>query len=231
MDILLLAVLAIFMVYKLNSVLGTRPGDERDDEDARPNPFAANPVSPRPTIIDMKPVIKPAAAKPLDLDLLDPDGNKDGKIESGIAEIVAADPAFDAAQFMAGAKYAFDMIVTSYAKGDRSALKPLLSQKIYADFDHGIAEREVQGHTSVTEIHHINSAHIVEAHLGGTMAYITVDFSIEQTTTIRDTSGNIVEDSGRPTVVEDIWTFTRDTRSSDPNWILIETRAAEKPKS
>lgn len=228
LDILIFAVIAAVLIYRLNSVLGTRQGDEG----TRPNPFVTPVTPPRPTIIDMKPVIQPATAtKPLDLDLIDADANKDGKIEAGLAEITAADAAFDAAQFMAGAKYAFDMIVTSYAKGDRTALKPLLSQKIYADFDHGIAEREVQGHTSVTEIHRINSAHIVEAHLGGTMAYITVDFSIEQTTTIRDTAGNIVEDSGKPTVVEDIWTFTRDVRSPDPNWILIETRAAEKPNS
>jgi len=226
LDILIFAIIAAVLIYRLNSVLGTRQGDEG----SRPNPFATSTTPPpRPAVITLKPtVVKPAAAK-LDLDLIDADGNTDGKIETGLVEILAVDPAFDAAQFMAGAKYAFDMIVTSYAKGDRAALKPLLSQKIYADFDHGIAERELLAHTSVTEIHRINGAHIVEAHLGGTMAYITVDFSIEQTTTIRDNAGNIVEDSGKPTVVEDIWTFTRDTRSSDPNWILIETRSAEKP--
>jgi predicted lipid-binding transport protein (Tim44 family) len=227
LDILIFAIIAAVLIYRLNAVLGTRQGDEG----SRPNPFATStPPPPRPTVITLKPAAKPAAAK-LDLDLIDADGNKDGKIEAGLAEIAVVDPAFDAAQFVSGAKYAFDMIVTSYAKGDRAALKPLLSQKIYADFDHGIAERELLAHTSMTEIHRINGAHIVEAHLGGTMAYITVDFSIEQTTTIRDNAGNIVDDSGRPTVVEDIWTFTRDTRSPDPNWILIETRSAEKPAS
>ena len=69
----------------------------------------------------------------------------------------------------------------------------------------------------------------VEAHLGGTMAYVTVDFDVEETSVTRDASGNVIDGNpDRVFSVEDIWTFTRDTRASDPNWTLIETRAAEK---
>jgi predicted lipid-binding transport protein (Tim44 family) len=61
------------------------------------------------------------------------------------------------------------------------------------------------------------------------MAYITVDFDIEQTAVTRDKTGAVVEGNpDRISNVQDIWTFTRDTRSSDPNWLLIETRAAEE---
>jgi len=226
LDILIFALIAAFLIYRLNSVLGTRHGDEQP----RPNPFAAPEAQPRPlrTPIALKPAA-PAKMPANIASLIDPAANKDGKIETGLKEIVAADPSFDAADFMAGAKYAFEMIVAAYSKGDRERLKPLLSPKLYADFDAGIAAREKLEHASTTEIHRIKSARIVEAHLGGTMAYITVDYDVEQTTVTRDKAGSVIE--GHPdhvTTVEDIWTFTRDTRSSDPNWILIETRAAEK---
>src|SRR5262249_53922413 len=152
--------------------------------------------------------------------------------EEGLREIAAVDAGFDLNHFAAGAKYAFEMVVTAYAKGDRSSLKPLLSPKLYADFDHGITERELQGHATATDIHRILSVHVTEAHLGGTMAYITVRYNVEQTSVTCDKNGALVEGSPDHIItVEDIWTFTRDTRSSDPNWILIETRTAEKPAS
>jgi predicted lipid-binding transport protein (Tim44 family) len=229
LDILIFAVIAAVLIYRLNAVLGTRHGDERP----RPNPFAP-PETPRPP---QAPVVLKTVAKQLPNaaemeQLIDPAANTDGRIETGLAEIAAVDTGFNALQFMAGAKYAFETIVTSYAKGERAALKPLLSPKLYADFDHGIAEREVLGHVSSTNIQLIKAARMIEAHLGGTMAYVTIDYTVEQTTVTRDNTGAVV--SGSPdtvTTVEDIWTFTRDTRSSDPNWILIETRAAEKPVS
>ena len=227
LDILIFAVIAAVLIYRLNSVLGTRHGDERP----RPNPFASPAQQQKPALIlspAAKPVIKTAETEPL----IDPVANTGGRIETGLAEIAAVDAGFNVSKFMAGAKHAFELIVTSYAKGDRAALKPLLSPKIYADFDHGIAERELLGRISATEIHRITSARIIEAHLGGTMAYITVDYNVEQTTVTRDKNGAVVEGNpDQPAIVEDIWTFTRDTRSPDPNWILIETRAAEKPAS
>lgn len=226
LDILVFAVIAAVLIYRLNAVLGTK----QDGEPPRPNPFATPAKTKK--VIALKPVAKPAA-KTADLEqLIDAASNKDGQIEAGLAEIAAVDAGFDVDKFMAGARYAFEMIVTSYAKGDRAALKPLLSPKIYADFDHGIAERELLARTSTTRIHRINSARIVEAHLGGTMAYVTVNFNVEQTSVTRDNAGAIVDGSpDQTTVVEDIWTFTRDTRSPDPNWILIETRTVEKPVS
>ena len=228
LDILIFAVIAAVLIYRLNAVLGTKRGDDHP----RPNPFAAQDQAKKPLII-LKPVVVKLAPKTAETEqLIDAVANKDGRIDAGFAEIAAVDTGFDVSIFMAGARYAFEMIVTSYAKGDRAALRPLLSPKLYADFDHGIAERELLARTSTTEIHRINAARIIEAHLGGTMAYITVDYNVEQTTVVRDNTGAVVEGSpDQTTVVEDIWTFTRDTRSPDPNWILIETRAVEKPVS
>ena len=220
LDILIFAIIAAFLVYRLKSVLGTRSGDERP----RPNPFVANEVSARPPLVVPKQMF---LQKPIKL--IDPAANKDGRIDTGLDEIAAADPHFDVNSFMDGARYAFEMIVKAYSKGDRQALKPLLSDKIYKDFEAGIMAREVVGQTAETTIHRIKDARITAAHLGGTMAYITVDYDVEQTTVTRDKDGTVVEGNpDRISNVEDIWTFTRDIRSADPNWILIETSAPEK---
>lgn len=229
LDILIFAIIAAFLIYRLNAALGTR----HSDDIPRPNPFAAPETPPRtrPAPVELSHLAAPKTAqKKADLGpLIDASANKDGRIETGLEEIASVDPEFDAAGFISGARYAFETIVTAYSRGERELLRPLLSPKLYADFDSGISAREALGHIATTEIHRIKAARIIEAHLGGAMAYITVDYDVEQTTVTRDKTGAVIEGSpDRISNVEDIWTFTRDTRSSDPNWILIETRAAEK---
>lgn len=227
-DILIFALIAGFLVYRLNATFGTRHGDERQ----RPNPFVAPDLQKarvdQPVTLDATPIKRPAATPLLGAEqMIDTAANKDGRIETGLSEIASADAAFDVNGFMTGARYAFEMIVTAYNKGDRAVIKPLVSPKLFQDFSSGIAAREAAGHVSDFTLHRIKAARITEAHLGGTMAYVTVDYDVEETITTKDRDGNIVTgDPNSISSIRDIWTFTRDIRSSDPNWILIETRAA-----
>lgn len=228
-DILIFAAIAVFLVLRLNSVLGTKRGDERQ----RPNPFAAEPQTVKPASpANDVPVAAISDARRLSAEELNNVialGNDGGaRIREGLEDIAATDIYFDVTSFMQGAKYAFEMIVTAYARGDLDTLKPLLSPKLFGDFSAGVAARTAAGHTSEITIHRIKQAKIIDARLGGTMVYITVDFDVEETAVTRDAAGNIID--GHPDrifSVEDIWTFTRDTRSTDPNWTLIETRAAD----
>lgn len=229
-DILLIAGIAAFLVYRLFSVLGTRHGEERE----RQNPFSSEAAQKR--------AAQDAAAAPLSpqsqqtvvplagMDqLVDGKANADGRIVEGLNDIAAADRNFQIGSFMQGARAAFEMVVMAYSRGDLDTLRGLLSPKLYSDFEAGVKARAAAGHTNELTIHRMKAARIVEAHLGGTMAYVTVDFDVEETSVTRDSSGNIVDgDPDKIFSVEDVWTFTRDTRSSDPNWVLIETRAAEE---
>lgn len=228
LDILIFAAIAVFLIYRLNSILGTRSGQERE----RKNPFTPGSVSPPVPQARLQQQAQPVRTeRPLaGMDqLIDNSANEGGRIETGLAEIVAADPRFELQAFMQGARAAFEMIVTAYNNGDESALRPLLSPKLYADFVAGIRARAAAGHKSEVIIHRIKAARVNEAHLGGTMAYITVDFDVEETTVTRDAGGNVVDGNpDRIFSVEDIWTFSRDIRASDPNWTLIETRSVEK---
>jgi len=230
LDILIFAAIAAFLIYRLNSVLGTKNGDERQ----RPNPFVApDQTRPRtaeapvpvPVVMPVRPVLSPAA---LD-QMIDADSNKDGRVETGLAEIRDADQFFDLNTFLQGARYCFEIIVTAYARGDLPTLQPLLSPKLYGDFVAGVKAREAAGHTAELTLHRVKTARVTEAHLGGAMAYVTVDFEVDETVVTRDKSGQVVDGNADAILtIRDVWTFTRDTRNVDPNWILIETRAAEK---
>jgi predicted lipid-binding transport protein (Tim44 family) len=231
-DILIFALIAAFLIYRLNAVLGSRHGEERQ----RRNPFDPAAEQKKPiadeaegVLLEGEPLrenVVPLAGAERHIDAA---SNQDGRIETGLRDIADVDSYFEINSFMQGARGAFEMIVLSYSRGDLDTLRPLLSPKLFADFAAGVKAREAAGHTNELTIHRIKSARIIEAHLGGTMAYVTVDFDVEETSVTRDSSGNVID--GNPDKVfsvEDIWTFTRDVRASDPNWTLIETRAAEK---
>lgn len=229
-DIIVFALIAAFLIYRLNSVLGTRHGGERE----RPNPFGDRPQEPQAPATKDGLVIEgelaaqqPTVLREMVLDgIVDPVQDSEGRVRGGLEDIAQADRYFDVTSFVGGARYAFEIIVTAYARGELETLKDLLSPKLYNDFKAGVEARLSAGQTTEIIIHRIKKAQIIEAHLGGTMAYVTVDFDVEQTTVTRDSGGNVLDgDPDRVFSVEDIWTFTRDTRSSDPNWTLIETRA------
>lgn len=229
LDILIFAAIAAFLIYRLNSVLGTRSGSERQ----RPNPFTPEQQrvktqetpNPAPAMAPAAPVMSPAAYDAI----IDADANRDGRIEQGIAEIRSADPYFEANTFVEGGRYAFEIIVTAYARGDLAAIKPLVSPKLYDDFVAGAKARDALGHKTELAIHRVKNARITDAHLGGAMSYVTVDFEVEETSVTKDSSGQVVDGNADSVfTVRDIWTFTRDTRTTDPNWILIETRAADQ---
>lgn len=232
-DILIFAAIAAFLVYRLRSLLGTRHGDER----RRPNPFATQEdmkqgyradaddgviIDHDPSALTPKTPVDHAA-------VIDAAANEGGRVDQGLADIAEADRHFDLGRFIGGAKTAFEWIVMAYAKGDLETLKPLVSPKLYSDFARGVDARKAAGHVTELTVHRIKAARIVEAHLGGAMAYITVDFDVEETAVTKDASGNIIDgDPDHILTVADVWTFTHDTRSNDPTWTLIETRTADR---
>jgi predicted lipid-binding transport protein (Tim44 family) len=216
-DIILFAMVAIFLVLRLRSVLGRRTGNER-----RRDPFMRGQVTPSPAgdkVVTLSPRPTPAVAAPLA-----PAPATANSVASGLAQITAADPGFDTAPFLSGARGAFGIIVTAFAKGDKKALRPLLSDETCQSFSAAIDEREAAGETLETQIATIKDIDIVEAGMDGRSARITVKVISDQVNVLRAHDGSVV-DGNSDNVVEktDFWTFARDTRSSDPNWLLVAT--------
>jgi predicted lipid-binding transport protein (Tim44 family) len=210
LEILLLAMVAGFIVLRLRSVLGRRTGAEprRPPLGGQPGPERA------PGNVIPLPGRQPA-----------PQESFEGPAAAGLGKIRTADPAFSAAEFLNGAKGAYEMIVTAFAKGDIATLRSLLGDEVYRSFAAAIDQRQGRGETQETTLVGIKEAEIVEADVtGGRMAEVTVRFVSELVNATRDKAGQLI--AGNPNAVEetiDIWTFARNLRSSDPNWQLIGT--------
>ncbi|MDP6109749.1 MAG: Tim44/TimA family putative adaptor protein, partial [Rhodospirillales bacterium] len=146
----------------------------------------------------------------------------------GLRTIAAGDRDFDPDEFISGARIAFEYILGAYAGGDAKSLKPLLNADVFANFSMSIREREEAGQTMEETLVGIRKAEIVEAELVESIAQITVKFVSDQVHALSDSDGNVVEgDPNKIVDVTDFWTFSRDTRSRDPNWSLAATRSLD----
>ncbi|MEM1364295.1 MAG: Tim44/TimA family putative adaptor protein, partial [Pseudomonadota bacterium] len=136
------------------------------------------------------------------------------------------DEHFEPADFIKGAKMAYEMIVTAFADGDRATLKNLLASDVYAGFDAAIAEREANGERVESSFVGVEKADYVEVESDGGEAQVTVRFVSQIISTTRDANGEVVDgDPEEVAEVKDVWTFARPVNASDPNWKLIATEA------
>lgn len=215
-DILFFAMVAAFIAFRLRNVLGRRTGHERRRTDG----WSSNP---RPSSDNV--VALPDRSTPADAERAFA-GMADGDVKTGLTQIRLADPHFDLKQFLDGASKAFEMIVECYAAGDKGSLQPLLAADVFAGFSQAIDDRQAAGQTLDTQVISVRSADVVAAGMRDTFARISIKFTSEQVNVVRDAAGEVVEgDASVAEEVIDIWTFERDTRTDDPNWLLVETRA------
>ncbi len=145
-----------------------------------------------------------------------------------LVEISKADKEFDVEKFLQATQDVFVYVVESFADGDRETLTDLLSPQVYEAFDGAIAARETAQETLQAEIQSIQKSSVVEARHKGNRAFVTVRFLAEEITHTKDKDGNLIQ--GHPDKViqmRDVWTFSRDLKSNDPRWIVVETREDE----
>lgn len=217
-DIVFFAMVAAFIAFRLRSVLGRRTGHERR---RTPGVFGpAAPSAPNDNIVTLPDRPRPAAQVDQAIVRM-----ADGKIKDGLTEIGAVDHSFDLGRFLEGARVAFEMIVDAYANGDKTTLRPLLADDVFSGFAYAIDERAKAGQTLDTQLIAVRDASVSEATLIDAIARVTVRFETEQVNVLREQDGTVLE--GDPAVAEevvDLWTFERDMRSSDPNWLLVATR-------
>ena len=136
---------------------------------------------------------------------------------------------FDAAaknDFLEGAKIAYESIITNFSKGDLKSIKSLLDKNVYDQFDEAIREKKLKNITSETTFIGINSAEVREHNQNKNMLEVTVDFVSEIISCIKDKDSKIISgDSQKIKKVYDTWKFSKDSRSQNPNWLLIDTQA------
>lgn len=214
--IVILALVALFIGFRLYSVLGERTGHEQQpilkpaESDARPAPPVAQP-----------PVAQPAAPETGDMAFVPTAG-------PGVRAILAADSSFDVARFLDGAKSAYRMVLEAFWKGDLDALRGHVDGHVYEAFNGAVEQRKAEGLKLDNRLVAIEQAVISEATLERGAAIITVRFEADIAAVTRNSEGQVVAGSLSDAVqTRDLWTFRRDTNSRDPNWLLIETDEEE----
>ena len=129
-------------------------------------------------------------------------------------------------EFLKGAQIAYETIVTNFSKGKLKDIKSLLDMNVYEQFNIALDERKSKNYSSETTFIGINSAEIKHHQQNKNMLEVTVEFVSEIISCIKDKENKIISgDPGKVKKVNDVWKFSKDGRSTNPNWLLIDTQA------
>jgi predicted lipid-binding transport protein (Tim44 family) len=214
--IVILALVALFVGLRLYSVLGERTGHEQQQPILKP---AETPrVEPR---VNQPTTTTPSPAEAGDMAFVPTAG-------PGVRAILAADPSFDVARFLEGAKAAYRLILEAFWKGDAETLRPHVDDHVYETFAGAIEQRKKDGLTLDNRLVNIDQAVIAEASAERGVAILTVRFEADIAAVTRNAESQVVAGSLSDAVqTRDLWTFRRDIASRDPNWVLVETDEEE----
>ncbi|MGV8853436.1 MAG: Tim44/TimA family putative adaptor protein [Devosia sp.] len=224
---LIVIVIAVFVLFRLRSVLGTRTGTERPPVERRkPAEVAAK----DDTVVPMRP--RGPGAPELDDDRrarkleaeIEQFSHGDAELAAGFRDVAEADPSFTPKSFLDGAKQAYEMIVTGYATGDRTTLKNLLEKDVFDGFARAISDRETAGQTVDFTFVGLPKVEYADAEYDKKNVLVTVRFHAEVVSATRDKDGALVDgNADQVQTIADEWTFARNPKSRDPNWKVVST--------
>ena len=211
-QLLVLAAIAVFLILKLKNVLGTRDG------------YEAPPVS--------APDAKPLNRKGFEVIEGGPDRDISDHVPDGSPAATAllamktADPSFSLTEFLGGARGAYEMIVMAFETGKLEPVRPFLAPEVYESFATAVAARDAEGLTVEAKFLGVRETGVQDATFDAATREgdISVRFVGEMNSVVRNKTGEIVEGSSSEVKRQrDVWTFSRQMGSSDPNWLLVAT--------
>ena len=210
-DILIFAAIALFLIFRLRSILGSRDGFEQRREDA--SRFSNDPAN---------------DANPQDEKVISPHADKKPINGKGLTAVRQADSSFRDDEFMTGAASAFSMVLSAFADCDLASLRRLLAFELYQEFAQSVHDRNKRGDRLEITIDEIEDVQLIDGEVVDNVASVTVQFVSLQTRMVTDKNGVVLEDESESKVkITDIWVFERDTTLADPNWKLVETRVED----
>ena len=214
-EIVILAMIAAFLGLRLYSVLGRRAEheeesvplrfDQADGEQAQGQPRTTAPPSQQP--------FRPREFSGLPR-----------AVDQGLQDISTADREFDLFRFIDGARSAYGIVLEAFWQGDRETLKELCDSDVYAGFAGAIDAREAAGEKLDNRLVRIEQVEVHSADLDGRIARVALLFQADIAAVTYDKDGNVIAGSLDDAVESrDIWTFSRDVTSANPDWVLDET--------
>ena len=217
-DIVLFAMIAAFLILRLRSVLGKhRNSGEGKSNLGLHTLTQSHKIDKQPEEGDSKEESK-----------IEPQNSEKDNDGVDLAEIQGAIPGFEKGEFLAGVRAAFEIIVNSFSSGDKEKLAGLLSDEVFNNFSSAITDRERLGHVSESSLIRIIDTVLLEANISDGSVLLTVKILSEQINATKGEQGEVVD--GNPDLVlevADIWTFSKEIESPDPNWRLVATRSLE----
>lgn len=214
-QLLVLAGIAIFLILRLRSVLGTREGYEKPQVPVNGRANRADNARRDFEVIEGGP----------DRDITDhvDDGSDAAK---ALAAMKIAEPSFNVGEFLQGARSAYEMILMAFEQGDMEQVRPFVAEDVYEAFAEVIRERESQGLSIDANFVGLRDVQLIDASFDrdSQTGEVTVRFVAELTSVVRNAAGEVVE--GDPQEIKkqrDVWSFARKMGAGDPNWQLVAT--------
>lgn len=214
-DIIFFGVLAVFLFFKLKNVLGETEDDITGNNNNRT--MASENSRPQNAGQTSGSVIRHITTS--------------SSVSDALKSLVAREPSFNPLEFLDSAKSAFEMIVKAFVIGDRNTLRMLLSPELFAKFEKDIINREEKGEILHISINDYKKIVISDVDVRENFVKIEVTYNVEEIVFTRDLNGKILD--GNETDVDittDIWTFEKELNSSNPTWLLVETRTDNDEK-
>ena len=200
-DILIFGVIAIFLIFRLKNILGTKTGFEETNVNKK------NDDKQFTNVVPLK-------------------SNKDNVEDLELNKILKIDPNFDVNDFLSGSKNFFEMVLESFVSGNLENIKKFTKTSVFKSFKSAIDERNKEQETLIIDLKSIKENKIIKATITKTSIKLNVIFETFQIRALMDKNDQIIDgDTENEILVKDEWVFERKINDNNPNWTLVETKS------
>lgn len=201
LDILIFGVIAIFLIFRLKNILGTKTGvEETNINEKRRNESYSNVVALKSEVNDL--------------------GNTE------LNKILEVDPNFNVIDFLSGSKTFFEMVLKGFVDGNLENIKNFTKDSVLRSFRSAINERDKEQETLIIDLKSIQKNEIISSKVSKSAIKISVIFETYQVRALLDKNGKIIDgDKEKEILVKDEWIFERKLKENNLNWTLIETKS------
>lgn len=217
-------VVSAIVFFQLNNVLGRRSGNERPPEKRNNNQDSNSNTELNDNNVVTLPTKGRSETLEMKYQIIDDFIEKGTPINDELRNILDHDQSFDPKEFQGGAKIAYEMIVMSFADGDRKTLKNLLSREVYESFAAALNERDARSEVIKSSFVGIEKVNITGAEIKNDEALLNLRITSQLISATYDKNGEIIDgDPEAVSEVVDLWTFAKNIKSKNPNWKLVGT--------
>ena len=201
LDILIFGVIAIFLIFRLKNILGTKTNFENNSlkEKKQPKQFS--------NVVSLK-------------------TNQNNSVNEEINKIINVDSNFDMVNFLDGSKTFFEMVLKSFVSGNLDNVKDFIKPSVLKSFKNAIDDRNKESETLIIDLISVEKNKIVSSVITRSSIKINVAFETLQITALMDKNDKIIDgDTDKEILVKDEWVFEKKIKDQNPNWTLIETKS------